>query len=428
MSQLRRSELFRYGLFGLPLAFAGLPIYVHLPQYYSAVHGMSLSLIGTLLLAARLIDTVQDPLIGWAGDRWPQHRRRAMLLCLPLLALSYAALFYPVTLGGMALSGWLTGSLIVVYSGFSLLSIFYNGLGVGLAGGDYHENTRVTAAREGMVLLGIILAAALPHMLIQQFGMAEGFRWVSGLFALMLFGCAWPLMTMRRVFAVPVSTSLSAPRLTGFLAPVRACIAEPDLRWLFALFFVNALPVAITSTLFLFFVEDRLRAPDATGWLLALYFLAAALSVPLWAWLTKRYGKRRPLLGALLLAVASFVWAYGLAAGEINSFAAICVLSGIAVGGDMAILPSLLADALKTRPHMHSFAFGIWNFLSKLTLALAAGIVLPLLDMADYHPGIVNSDASLGALAAMYALLPCALKLLSITLLSLSPLDQRRHP
>jgi Na+/melibiose symporter-like transporter len=427
VNPLRRSELFRYGLFGVPLAFAGLPIYVHLPQYYSAVHGMSLSLIGALLLAARLIDTVQDPLIGWAGDRWPQHRRRAMLFCIPLLALSYAALFYPVILAGTALSVWFIAALIAVYSGFSLLSIFYNGLGVGLAGGDYHENTRVTSVREGMVLLGIILAAALPHMLIQRFGMAEGFRWVSVLFALMLFSCAWPLMSMRRVFALPVSMGAATSCLSGFMAPVRACIAEPDLRWLFALFFVNALPVAVTSTLFLFFVEDRLRTPDATGWLLALYFLAAALSVPVWAWLTKRYGKRSPLMWALLLAVASFVWAYGLRAGEISSFAMICILSGIAVGGDLAILPSLLADALKARPHMHSFAFGIWNFLSKLTLALAAGIALPLLDIAGYHPGMTNSEDALTALAVMYAVLPCALKLLSITLLSLSPLDQRRH-
>lgn len=418
MTNPSRGDLIRYGLFGLPLAFAGLPLYVHLPRYYSEVHGMSLALIGGLLLAARLVDTVQDPLIGWAADRWPHRRRAMMLWSLPLLAGSYAALFLPVPWQGTALTVWLLGLLVLAYTGFSVLSILYSASGVTLADGDYHENTRVSAAREGAVLLGVVLAAALPHMLMQAFGMAIGFVIFSAIFTVTLFVCAMPLLGMKALFsAIPAQ---------GPQGSLRQCFATPQRRWLFALFFVNALPVAVTSTLFLFFVEDRLQAPDAAGWLLALYFLTAAASVPLWSRLTRRIGKRRALMTALMLAIGAFIWAWGLGAGEVTSFAVICALSGIAVGGDVAILPSLLADALVDAPQIRSLAFGVWNFLTKLTLALAAGVALPLLDVAGYRPGATNTREALATLAFAYALLPCLLKIASITMLSLSPLDVRR--
>ena len=54
--------------------------------------------------------------------------------------------------------------------------------------------------------------------------------------------------------------------------------------------------------------------------------------------------------------------------------------------------------------------FGLWTLATKLNLALAAGIALPLLDTLGYRPG-GRDPAALGALTIVYALVPCALKL-----------------
>ncbi len=56
--------------------------------------------------------------------------------------------------------------------------------------------------------------------------------------------------------------------------------------------------------------------------------------------------------------------------------------------------------------------FGWWNLASKLNLALAAGLTLPLLDLLGYRPG-TTSPEGLQALTLAYAVLPCALKLLA---------------
>ena len=66
-------------------------------------------------------------------------------------------------------------------------------------------------------------------------------------------------------------------------------------------------------------------------------------------------------------------------------------------------------------------AFGIWSFLSKLGLALAAAIILPALSAADYRIGEVNSTNALMTLAASYALLPSLLKLGALALTTTLP-------
>ena len=54
--------------------------------------------------------------------------------------------------------------------------------------------------------------------------------------------------------------------------------------------------------------------------------------------------------------------------------------------------------------------FGLWTLATKLNLALAAGIALPLLSALGYVPG-GRDQAALRALAIVYAFVPCGLKL-----------------
>jgi GPH family glycoside/pentoside/hexuronide:cation symporter len=65
-----------------------------------------------------------------------------------------------------------------------------------------------------------------------------------------------------------------------------------------------------------------------------------------------------------------------------------------------------------------SGAFGLWSFVSKLSLAFAAILLLPLLETAGFRAGPDNTEDALWALSLAYGLLPCLLKLLAIGLLA----------
>jgi GPH family glycoside/pentoside/hexuronide:cation symporter len=191
---------------------------------------------------------------------------------------------------------------------------------------------------------------------------------------------------------------------------------------LFAVLIVNGVAAAIPATLFLFFVEDKLLLGSYGGLFLILYFGAAAASMPLWVSLARRHGEARAWGAGMLLSALVFVWAYWLGAGALLSFGTICLLSGLALGADLALPPALLAGVIARAGHSgqrEAAYFGLWNWGVQLNLALAAGIALPLLGWLGYVPG---SGSGTQALSVAYALLPCALKLIAAFMLWRAPL------
>jgi Na+/melibiose symporter-like transporter len=141
--------------------------------------------------------------------------------------------------------------------------------------------------------------------------------------------------------------------------------------------------------------------------------------MPLWLKLVRRIGLTRSWLCGMLVAVAAFVWAAMLGAGDSTAFILVCVASGVALGTDLALPGAMLAGLIAKaghRGHLEGAYFGWWNFATKLNLALAAGLALPLLAFFGYTPGARDAGA-LGALTIAYCLLPCLLKLAAATML-----------
>jgi glycoside/pentoside/hexuronide:cation symporter, GPH family len=90
----------------------------------------------------------------------------------------------------------------------------------------------------------------------------------------------------------------------------------------------------------------------------------------------------------------------------------------VGLGADLALPPSILADVIDDDERLglgrsEGAYFGLWNLITKMNLALAAGVALPLLGAFGYAPKAANSAGSLLVLSAVYALLPCALKALA---------------
>jgi len=177
----------------------------------------------------------------------------------------------------------------------------------------------------------------------------------------------------------------------------------------------------------LFFIRDRLQAPGLEPLFLLCYFGAGALSIPVWVRVVRRVGLARGWWLAMVLATAVFAWATRLGPGDVAAFAAVCVLSGLALGADLTLPGAMVAGVIQDAGHggaAEGAYFGWWNFATKLNLALAAGLALPVLQWAGYAPG-VSTPGALDALTLAYCLIPCALKLLAATLLAVLWI---RHP
>jgi glycoside/pentoside/hexuronide:cation symporter, GPH family len=396
-----------YGALGLPLAFVALPLYVQLPHHYAQRYGVPLATLGGLLLAVRVLDAVADPWLGrWvdrAFARSPQRVWRQGGALAVVLALGLGAAYAPGPVQGDALLLWVALALVATSLAYSGLTIAHHSWGARLGGNEVYQG-QVVAWREGAGLLGVVLASVLPT--------AVGVPAMLVVFAVAL---AAAVLVWRRSPQPPCQPATNAP-VADWAWPWR----RPAFRALMAVFVLNGMASAVPATLFLFFVQDRLQVPSAgQPVLLGTYFVMAAVGLPLWLRVVRRWGLARAWAAGMGLSVLVFAWAMGLGAGDVAAFAWVCALSGLALGADLALPGALLAgviDRAGDRAHHASAYFGWWQFAAKLNLALAAGLALPLLAWWGYTPGSTAPDG-LRALAWAYAGLPCVLKLAALAAL-----------
>ncbi|MEP6790468.1 MAG: MFS transporter [Ramlibacter sp.] len=389
----------RYGLMGLPLAFVALPLYVMLPNYYAREFGVPLATLGLVLLGARLLDALSDPLIGRWTDRLFARSPQSVLglgaAAALVMALGFTLLFFPPARESAVMVSWVATMLVITYAGYSALSVAHQSWGA-MLGGDEAQRSRIVAWREGLGLAGVLLASVLPLTL--------GLGATAAVLAAALAAGWFAWGRARRPVPQPAQAAAS----------VWLPFAQPPFRRLLAVFMLNGIASAVPATLVLFFVQDRLQAPRSIEpAFLGIYFLCAALSMPLWLLVVKRLGLARSWLAGMALAVAVFIWAALLGPGDVAGFLAVCALSGAALGADLALPGALLAGVIARAGHRgrgEGAYFGWWSFATKLNLALAAGLALPLLQLAGYVPGARDAQA-LQALGVAYCLLPCALKM-----------------
>jgi GPH family glycoside/pentoside/hexuronide:cation symporter len=400
-----------WSLFAAPISTAGLPIYIHAPKFYVDTYGVSLAALGLTLAALRLIDVVQDPFLGWLAEATRPRRRLGVALAVVVMVIAMAGLF--AVTPPIAPLAWFALCLTGLFSGFSFLTICFYAEGVAKAetlGPQGH--IRLAGWREGGSLLGVCLAAVAPVALAPI--AARPFSLFAGLFAGLALVAT---VAMRSEWRGRTTEPTPGP-----MALFRPVLSDPLARRLLLVALLNAAPVAVTSTLFLFFVESRLGLPGWEGPLLLVFFLAAALSTPVWSALARHFAPRPVLLSAMGLAIAAFLWTLTLGPGDGIAFALICAASGATLGADLTLLPAIFAQRLARTGTPEAAAFGLWSFVSKLSLALAALTILPALDALGFRPGMQNTAQALQSLTLIYAALPCVLKVIAILLLTFTPL------
>ncbi len=401
-----------YALFGAVLSAAGLPIYMYAPKFFADTYGVSLATLGAVLFGLRLFDVVQDPALGWVAERLRGARGLAVAGAAGLLALSMIGLF--AVAPPVAPAWWFGITLTGLFTAFSFLTINFYAQGIAKAGEIAGGHVRLAAWRETGALLGVSVAAVIPTVLM---GVTDA--------PFTVFALGFAAVALLAALAMaPEWQGGAAAEPTG----IRDILSDTVARRLLLLALVNAVPLAVSSTLFLFFVESGLEAPGWEGPLLVLFFLAAAASAPAWGWAAGRWGAKPVLLSAMVLAIATFAGVLALGPGDVVAFAVICVLSGATIGADLTLMPALFARRMAAISPNGGQGFGLWSLVTKLSLAFAAIALLPLLEASGFRSGAPdNPPEALRMLAYLYALVPCLLKLLAIALLVATPLEKERQ-
>ncbi|MGA9721282.1 MAG: MFS transporter [Candidatus Binatus sp.] len=165
-------------LYGAP-SFAGaamiIPILIYMPKFYADVVLVPLGFLAMAIAIARSLDALSDPIMGWISDHTHTRlgrRRPYMLVGAPLCGLAFFCLLNPpASLTGGRAAIWF-GIFFILYFIFHTVYVLpHYALGPELTQ-NYNERSTLFAWRESFTILGTIVAAGAPGVMIQAFHMA----------------------------------------------------------------------------------------------------------------------------------------------------------------------------------------------------------------------------------------------------------------
>lgn len=425
-------RLAAYAAPAFALAMPTIPAFVYLPALYA--ESLGLTAAGLVLLGARIVDVISDPLIGVLSDRhktrWG-HRKPWIFAGAILAGWALVRLFQPP---GDATALYLMIWAVVLYLGWTIIAVPYTAWGAELSS-DYNERSRITGAREGLTLVGILAAGAVPAV-------AAGMGWTEpeGLAAVswlaIIVGAPTIFLLLWWVPEQAISPMATRRAPLNWATTKRAIAVlggnKPFVRLLSA-WFINGMANGIPAALFLLYLEYGLQADTSQRSILILaYFLSGVLSIPVWLAVSKRIGKHRTWCWAMILTCAAFVWVPFLAPGDIAIFALICIVTGMGLGADLSLPPALQADVidfdrLRSGQSRAGLFFALWSMSTKLALALAVGLTFPLLEYLGFSTDGDNTLSALRSLAVIYAGIPVVCKLIAIVAIWTFPITQQRQ-
>ena len=438
-SRVRPIHNLLYGAVFMPISVVLLPLAVYVPPLYGEM-GISLALVGTVLLVARFSDAITDPVIGWLSDRtrWRMGRRKPfMLLGTPLFMLSVWKLFVPPPDAGMS---YLLLWIALVYLAATIVDLPYLTWGAELSP-DYRERSKVTGVREQFHFAGTLTASSMQLFLRLVFGVtafAVFMKVLAGVIVVLL-----PLTVLMAVLFVPERpprdvVTRPRPKLRESLALIRD--NDPFLR-LIVCSSLGVIGTAMTASLSFMFVKHYIQAEESYSIYLVTYYLSSVLGVPIWRRLGDRLGKHK----AFMISIGWFaLWASFvpfIPAGYLPLFLGVMCLKGSAIGALLLLPYSMAADAidldtLKSGEERTGIYFAIWGMLRKFSYALGAFIALtsveffgfdamlnPLLSAADGG----NSQSAKIALAILYSIVPAVFGAIAIPFLWRYPLTEEKQ-
>jgi glycoside/pentoside/hexuronide:cation symporter, GPH family len=425
--------------------------------YYTAVLGLSGTMVGVALAISMCLDAAADPLIGsWSDSVRSRFGRRlpVMLVGAPLTFVTMGLLFAPPSvLSPFLLFVWLTMTKMGVRAFASMFNIPYFALGGEMADG-YVERARIVAYRllGGIVATVVITALAYSLFFTGQAGLqsrtaypAFGW-WISALilvFALISCAGVW-----RYAASLPQPTTPAAPMLPRLPGELAEIFRNPSFRTLFTsmLVFASAAGVGAALNNHTYVFVWKLR-PETIQFIAYALLLGITAGIPLTPPLLRRMEKKSVvLLGFALVMVAWTVLpalraagVFSPVAGEaLNWLMGSTLVAGVGTGLIFIAYPSMMADAAEE--HEHQFGvrreglyFAGLGFAGKAAAGMGTmvgGFALDLMHFpaeAGRQVGAVVPEEVLRSLVLAWGPLPSAMCILGVLLFMPYAITRTRH-
>lgn len=406
------------------LGFAGLAVFslpvllfqavelawrAYLPAFLAQSVGLTLALVGSLMLGVRVLDAVADVVLGWVSDNMRTRfgRRAPWMLAGAVLVPIGALLLFLAPPGAGILR--VVGASLLLHMGYSLIVTPHGGWGLELSD-DERERTRIMGAKVWFGVFGSIGMLAMIGLLERRFGfdisaLATTFGWIVAVFAPITVLAV--LLSFREPTLPARSPRSARPALAILIA---AMVRDPAMRKILALYLLCGMADASTASTFLFLAEPVLGLKGQGATFMLIQPVMALFAVPLWAAVADRVGRKRVLaigFGWQALTMPIVLW---IPSGNAALFGLFLMLRGLTCGIDYMLLRAMVADVAERNgsesgaARMSASYYALSSVTLKLAMGLGAGLGLWLIGVSGFQAGAPSTSAAGLAIRLAYAM------------------------
>ena len=422
-----------YGIgdYAICLYWSGIGLY--LLYFYTDVVGISPILAGWIYALGIGWDAITDPFMGYLAERTKtkmgSYRPFIYYGSIPL-ALTFVLLFWVPPFEGTVLFLFLILVNLIHRSCFTIVSVPYSSLTARITN-DSNERTKLTTARMISASFGTLSMSALAFPLIAYFGGANeafGFLWlaiISGLIAIALLSVT--VYSVREKVDEIVTSNL--PNFVSITKTVAT-------NYPFWIVFGCILILGSTGVMFnknlIYFVKYGLELHEYQGLILGVSSGASFLSLPFWAYLALKIGKRETWLISMTIAFIGLLLFFYYPIASLNELLILLALIGVGNGAGGVLFWSMLPDTVeygewKSGIRTESSLYGFMTFAQKSSIAVAALILGFLLSGIGFEPNQIQSKETISGMKFMMSWIPICGIIISLVLMYFYPISTKFH-
>ena len=422
-----------YGIgdYAICLYWSGIGLY--LLYFYTDVVGISPILAGWIYALGIGWDAITDPFMGYLAERTKtkmgSYRPFIYYGSIPL-ALSFVLLFWVPPFEGTVLFLFLILVNLIHRSCFTIVSVPYSSLTARITN-DSNERTKLTTARMISASFGTLSMSALAFPLIAYFGGANeafGFLWlaiISGLIAIALLSVT--------VYSVSEKVDeIVTSNLPNFVSITKTVATNYPFWIVFGCILILGSTGVMFNKNLIYFVKYGLELHEYQGLILGVSSGASFLSLPFWAYLALKIGKRETWLISMTIAFIGLLLFFYYPIASLNELLILLALIGVGNGAGGVLFWSMLPDTVeygewKSGIRTESSLYGFMTFAQKSSIAVAALILGFLLSGIGFEPNQIQSEETISGMKFMMSWIPICGIIISLVLMYFYPISTKFH-
>lgn len=394
-----------YGLASIGKVSVEMLLQLYLFDFYTRLLGLSPILAGSAFAIAIVWDAISDVIVS-TGLMYARRKKilytSVILFGSVILGFSSHTLFsVGAEMGQLRLFLQLLMAYVLVNTGMTLIDLPQTSLSSELSPNS-DERNKLLGFRLGMSILGLMIGSALPGILLENEsnGATLNSRTESATIIALIVFFSSSLTALGLRSRDRLSTEMRKVDIPN-LSEALAVLDHPAFRKILYASAIAAIGRTINSALALSYYRLVLNMSEqtVTQKIFPVFTISIVLSIPLWTWLSKLYGKVRPAWVSLGLLGLLGIIAYPILPEQtVWPVLIISVIGGVFCGAvflvDSMITDLIDWDEMATGKRKEALFFAVQKSAVKISRAIAFILVGSGLEIFGINISDDFADAS----------------------------------